>query len=153
MPTVRYVRMGLLPPNGSRLKLRAASLSAPLAADEVLCPPGHKPSDSLKSDRTASFKRMLGRAISVRGGAALAVTIDTPSRSWRARLHAPADHRKTVGHGTVSVALTEGVTHDLYVLAQDKVLQNKLCGEALAVWLSVCARIVHNQKPATFFMD
>jgi len=29
--------------------------------DEVLCPPGHDHSDSLKSDKPASFKRMLSR--------------------------------------------------------------------------------------------
>ena len=42
------------------LKLRATSPPAQLAADVVLCPPGHKHSDSFRSDRHASLKRMVG---------------------------------------------------------------------------------------------
>jgi hypothetical protein len=74
-----------------------------------------------------------------------------PSPSWRRRSGLAADHHEAIWHRTVSIALAEGVTRDLDVLPEDKVLYDEFCGEALTVWLPICARVVHNQKQAALF--
>src|SRR2546428_13108081 len=84
--------MGL--PNGSGLSCGATRPPAHLSLNDSSCPSGHNHSDSLKSDRPASFKRLVGGALHL-GDETPTETLDLPPAilSPQNPIATPAGHK------------------------------------------------------------